>query len=149
MFLFFNKEAQCACKNKFKTFPKLYYQLSKKINIPVRDERATNSFVCISGIINTKLFPNYKCDLFVNMMSEYGLSQHNKEISGPASNNISNLILTNNPSSVSHEYCTPGMSNHNAVICVLNILYQYTRKPKRTIFMHNKANWDDILTETK
>ena len=63
-----------------------------------------------------------KCDLFVNLMNDYGLSQHNKEISRPASNNILDLILTNNPSSVSHVYCTPGMSDHNAVICVLNIL---------------------------
>ena len=57
-------------------------------------------------------------------------SQHNKEISRPASNNILDLILTNNPSSVSHVYCTTGMSDHNAVICVLNILPQYKRQPK-------------------
>ena len=90
-----------------------------------------------------------KCDLFVNLMNDYGLSQHNKEISRPASNNILDLILTNNPSSVSHVYCTPGMSDHNAVICVLNILPQYKRQPKRTIFMYNKANWDNIRTKTK
>ena len=70
-------------------------------------------------------------------------------MSRPASNNILDLILTNNPRSVSHVYCTPGMSDHNAVICVLNILPQYKRQPKRTIFMYNKANWDDICTETK
>ena len=29
-----------------------------------------------------------KCDLFGNMMNEYGLSQHSKQISRPASNNI-------------------------------------------------------------
>ena len=80
-----------------------------------------------------------KCDLFVNFMNEYGLRQHSKEISYPASNNILDLILTNNPSSVSHVYCTPGMSDHNAVISV----------PKRTIFIYDKANWDDIRTETK
>ena len=90
-----------------------------------------------------------KCDLFVNLMNEYGLSQHSKEISRPASNNILDLILTNNPSLVSHVYCTPGMSDHNAVICVLNILSLYKRQPKRTIFMHNKANWDDIRSDTK
>ena len=82
-------------------------------------------------------------------MNEYGLSQHNKEINRPASNNILGLTLTNNPGSVSHVYCTPGMSHHNAVICVLNVLPQYRQKPKRTIYMHNKANWDDICTETK
>ena len=69
--------------------------------------------------------------------------------SRPASNNILDLILTNNPGSVSHVYCTPGMSDHNAVICVLNILPQYKRQPKRTIFMYDKANRDDIHTETK
>ena len=90
-----------------------------------------------------------KCDLFVNLMNEYGLCQHNKEISRPASNNNLDLILTNNPSSVSHVYCTPGMSDDNAVICVLNILPQYKRQPERTMFMYNKANWDDIRTETK
>ena len=68
-----------------------------------------------------------KCDLFVNMMNEYWLSQHNKEISRPVSNNILDLILTNNPGSITHVYCTPGMSDHNAVICVLNILPQYKR----------------------
>ena len=88
-----------------------------------------------------------KCDLFVNLMNEYGLSQHSKEISRPASNNILDLILTNNSGSVSHVYCTPGMSDHNAVICVLSILPQYKRQPMRT--MYNKANWDDIFTETK
>ena len=77
-----------------------------------------------------------KCDMCVNMINEHGLSQHNKEISRPVSNNILDLIMTNNPSSVSHVFCTPGMSDHNAVICVLNILPQYKRQPKRTIFMY-------------
>ena len=48
-------------------------------------------------------------DLFVSMMDEYGLSQHNKDISRPASNNILGPALTNNTGSVSHVYCTPGM----------------------------------------
>ena len=87
-----------------------------------------------------------KCDLSVNLMNEYGLSQHSKEISRPASNSILDLILTNNPSSVSHVYCTPGMSDHNAVICVLNILPQYKRQPKISIFMYSKSIWDDIRT---
>ena len=34
-------------------------------------------------------------------------------------------------------------------MCVHNILPQYEQKPKRTIFMYSKANWDDICTETK
>ena len=66
-----------------------------------------------------------KCDMFVNMMNEYGHDQHNKEISCPALNQILDLILTNNPSSVSHVYCTPGMSDHNAVVYIFNILPQY------------------------
>ena len=70
-------------------------------------------------------------------------------MSFPASNNVLDHIMTNNQGSVSHVYCTPGMSDHNAVICVINILPQYKRKPKRAIFMYNKANWDDIHTETK
>ena len=74
-----------------------------------------------------------KCDLFVKIKNECGLSQHNKEISCPASNNILDLILTNNPSSVSHVYCTPGISDHNAVICVLNILPHYALEHERTI----------------
>ena len=82
-------------------------------------------------------------------MNEYGLSQHSKEISRPASNTILDVILTNNTSSVSHGYCTPGMSDHNAVICALNILPQYKRQHKRTIFMYDKANLDDIRTESK
>ena len=81
-----------------------------------------------------------KCDLFVNVMNEYGFSQHSKVISRPALNNVLDLILTNNPSSLSHVYCTPGMSDRNAVICVLNILSPYKRRPKRTIFMYSKAN---------
>ena len=74
------------------------------------------------------------------MMNEYGLSQHNDEISHPASD-ILDLILTNNSDSVSHVYYTPGMSDHNAVI-----LPQYKQKPKRSIFMHDKAYWHDIHT---
>ena len=85
----------------------------------------------------------------MNLINENDLSQHSKEISRPASNNILALILTNNPSSVSHAYCTPGISDHNAVICVLHIMPQYERQPKRTIFMYDKSNWDDIRTETK
>ena len=84
-----------------------------------------------------------------NNNNEYGLSQHDNEISRPASNNILDLISINNPSSISHVCCTPGMSDHNAVICVLNILPQYKRQPNRTISMCNKANLDDIRTETK
>ena len=44
-----------------------------------------------------------KCDVFVNMMNEYCPSQHNKEISRPATNNILDLILTNNQTQ-SHMY---------------------------------------------
>ena len=90
-----------------------------------------------------------KCDLLVNLMHEYGFSQHMKEISHPAFNSILDLILTNNPGSVSHVYCTHGMSDHNAVSCVLNILPRHKQKTKRTMFMHNKANWDNIHTEMK
>ena len=79
-------------------------------------------------------------------VSEYGLSQHNKEISHPVSNNIFDLVLANNPGSVSHLCCTPGMSSHNSVICVLNILPQYKGKPSGTIFMYSQTNWDDICT---
>ena len=78
------------------------------------------------------------------MVNEYGVSQHSKEIICPTSNDILDLILTNNPDSASHVYCTPGMSDHNAVICVLNILPQNKQRPKRIIFMYNKANWYDI-----
>ena len=80
---------------------------------------------------------------------EYGLCQHSKKNSHPSSNNILDLILTDNPSLVSHVCCTPGMSVHNAVICFLNILSQHKQKPKRTIFIYSKANWDDIRTKTK
>ena len=66
-----------------------------------------------------------ECDLFLNMMNEYSLSQHNKEIRNPASNNILDLIMTNNPGSVSHVHCTAGISDHNAVIFFLNILPQF------------------------
>ena len=90
-----------------------------------------------------------KYDLFVNMLNEYGLNQHNNEIRRPASTNILDLTFTNNTGSVSHMYCTPGMSHHNAATCVLNILPQYSQRPKRTIFMHFKVNWDDIRTETE
>ena len=83
------------------------------------------------------------------MMNEHGLSQHNKEINRNTSNNILDLIMTNNPGLVSQVYCTPSMSDHNAIISVFNTMSQYKQKPKRTIFMHNKANWDDIRTETK
>ena len=82
------------------------------------------------------------------MLNEYGLGQH-KIISRPGYNNIIDLILTNNPGSVSHVYCTPGMSDHNAVICALTILPQYKRRHMRTTFMYNKPNWDDICTKTK
>ena len=39
-------------------------------------------------------------------MNEHGLGQHSKEISRPASNNILDLILTNNPAQ-SHMYIVP------------------------------------------
>ena len=59
-----------------------------------------------------------KWDLFLNMMNEYSLSQHSEEISHHVSNNILDLILSSNPGYVLHVYCTPGMSDHNTVICV-------------------------------
>ena len=68
-------------------------------------------------------------------------------ISRPASNNIVGLILTNNLCYASHVYYTPGMSHNNAVICVINILPLHKRKARRTIFMYNKVNWDDMRTE--
>ncbi|KAJ8038249.1 hypothetical protein HOLleu_15617 [Holothuria leucospilota] len=41
------------------------------------------------------------------------------------------------------------MSDHNVVIGIFNTALQYVRKPQRTVFLYNKANWKDISIAVK
>ena len=63
-----------------------------------------------------------KCELFLNMKNECCLSKHDREISRPASNNISDLILTDNPGSVSHVTCQSTMLLSAFLISCLNVV---------------------------
>eukprot|EP00112_Aurelia_sp_Birch-Aquarium-sp1_P026935 Seg9885.1 transcript_id=Seg9885.1/GoldUCD/mRNA.D3Y31 product="hypothetical protein" protein_id=Seg9885.1/GoldUCD/D3Y31 len=89
------------------------------------------------------------CELFINILNDFGLSQHTNDITRPSSSNILDLILTNNPNSVTSINCAPGMSDHNVVISVFNVTLQHIRKPPRTNYLYNKTDWENVRTKAK
>ena len=89
-----------------------------------------------------------KCNLLVNMMIENGLDQHNNEISRPTSNDILDLILTNNAGSVSHTYIVPLACQTTKLLNVLLVyclsIIECQKEPSlcitRTLGRHSHRN---------
>jgi hypothetical protein len=82
---------------------------------------------------------------FVELLHEFNLIQL---VQKPTRlNNILDLMITNNPSIVNRTEILPGISDHDAVFCEIDINPSKLQQPKRQIPQYKKANWDALKEE--
>jgi hypothetical protein len=85
--------------------------------------------------------------LFLDIVEDHGLYQHvRKPTRGP---NILDLLLTTNPDLVEKVEVCQGMSDHNAVISVLNVKARHVEKPPRKVYLFQKMNTCQMKTDAK
>ena len=82
----------------------------------------------------------------INLAEEYGLTQHVTQPTRKqgASENILDLVFTNNPDIVEKVTVVDGIADHSSVIVDLKIAPFRKRPVKRKIFLYNKADTDGI-----
>ncbi|XP_072028522.1 uncharacterized protein [Amphiura filiformis] len=83
-------------------------------------------------------------DDFLDFLSESGLTQLNTLITRPRSQNVLDLICTNNPNVVSNIRTQPGVSDHDIVLFDLNLKPKRMSKPPRKIYNFKKAATQSI-----
>ncbi|XP_072039335.1 uncharacterized protein [Amphiura filiformis] len=83
-------------------------------------------------------------DDFLDFLSESGLTQLNTLITRPRSQNVLDLICTNNPNVVSNIRTKPGVSDHDIVLFDLNLKPKRMSKPPRKIYNFKKAATQSI-----
>lgn len=90
-----------------------------------------------------------QCDTFLEILRDFGLSQHVFEITRPVSKKILDLIMCSDPNSVHSAHSLPGMSDHNIVAAEFNFSTKFTKKPQRPVFKYNKADWASIRNKAR
>jgi len=82
------------------------------------------------------------CEQFIEILNDFGLSQHSHEVTRPCSDKILDLILTNTPNSVLETKSLPGMSDHNIVKASFSLILSRLKQTKRKIVQYNRADWN-------
>ena len=83
----------------------------------------------------------------LTIMEEHGLTQHVR-IPTPTQGNSSNildLVLTNRPDLIKKLSVVDGVADHNSIVIDINILPKRKCRPKRKMFLRNKADNASIL----
>ena len=86
-------------------------------------------------------------DRFLEILSEFGLTNMVNEVTRPESENILDLVLTSNPSLIINTSVAPGMSDHDAVTFQLNLKPLRPRKPPHKVYSYKSANWEELHSE--
>jgi len=81
---------------------------------------------------------------FLEMLDDFNLSQLVMEPT--RSNNVLDLFLTSQPSTISDIAIIPGMSDHEAITSKLTIGNKRPTTAKRKVYLYHKANLDEIKT---
>ena len=79
---------------------------------------------------------------FEEFCNSYDLTQHVKEATRVESGNVLDLILTSKPNLVMNTEVTVGMSDHSAVVSVVDLRPKYYHKPPRNILQFSRADFD-------
>ena len=84
------------------------------------------------------------------LLGEMPIVQLQTKITRQASQNVLDLICTNNQNIVTNIQTHPGISDHDIVTCDINMSLKFKRKPPRKIFSYDKADTESLrssLTE--
>ena len=78
------------------------------------------------------------------MVDQFGLTQHQLEVTRPASGNILDLVLCSSPNLVKSVEVIPGMSDHRAVLTTLDVRPKpYIKKP-HNVLLYRKADFEGL-----
>ena len=75
---------------------------------------------------------------------QYGLTQHQHEVTRPASDAVLDLVFCSNPNIVTSVEVVPGMSDHLAILTTVNIRQKAHTKPPHKVYRYKAANFDAL-----
>ena len=81
---------------------------------------------------------------FLDQLAESGLVQQNKLITRPRSNNVLDLICTNNPNIVSNIRTVTGVSDHLILLFDINMQPKRQSKPPHKVYTYSKADEEGL-----
>ena len=81
---------------------------------------------------------------FLDLLAESGLVQLNKLITRPRSNNVLDLICTNNPNIVSNIRTVTGVSDHLILLFDINMQPKRQSKPPHKVYTYSKADEEGL-----
>ena len=100
--------------------------------------------------LSIKSNPQYGRDInekMVEIVRDFNLTQIVKEPT--RENNILDLIFTTNPDLVKDIQIHPGMSDHEIVMCEMDIQIRLHQKPPRSVYAFSKGNMNGIKSDLK
>ena len=79
---------------------------------------------------------------FIDTLSDFGLIQLVEEPTREA--NTLDLIISNCPQLIPRVEVLPGLSDHGAVFCEINVHTQMRKQTPRQILLYAKADWEGL-----
>lgn len=114
-----------------------YIVVAGDFNLPDLDWHSQPAFLGITGRLYTAM---------ASIVSLFSLTQ--TVLEPTRENHVLDLFFTNAPDKVLSTVVIPGISDHEAVVCKMNMSYQNTTATNsRRIFNYAKANTDEIGAE--
>ena len=80
----------------------------------------------------------------LHIAEHFGPTQHQKDLTRPASNNVLDLVFSSNPKMVSQTEVVHSMSDHSAIITMTDVKSKPHRKSPRNLCLYKRANFDKL-----
>lgn len=88
-------------------------------------------------------------DKSLEILGDLSLVQLVTNVTRQASQNVLDLVLTNNHNLISNIQTRPGISDHDIVMCDINLSSKLKRKPPRKIFMYGRADAESLKSSLR
>ena len=127
------------------------------MSLYILQEKFKNATIWLAGDFNAPgirwsditLSENVNCSFahncLIDIVHDHGL--HQLVTSPTRGNNILDLFLTNDPSTVMNIKILPGISDHEIVSTVTTLVPKILKQSRRKIYLYNKAQWEVIRRE--
>ena len=80
----------------------------------------------------------------IGIVEQFGLTQHQMNISRPASNAVLDLVFSTNPNLVNKVEVVPGMSDHLSVLTTLDVRPKPYIKAPHKVHLYKRGNFDSL-----
>ena len=82
-----------------------------------------------------------------DLITDFNMTQMVTQVTRQASQNILDLVVTNNPNLVGNVQTHSGISDHDIVIFEINVNPRSTPKPSHTVFVYSKTDTEKLLSD--